>query len=89
MRKSRFKEEQIIRILRESEVGNQTVSQTARKHGVSEQTIFRWRKKFGGLEVSDAKRLRELERENQQLKKLVAERDLEIDILKDINRKKW
>ena len=51
--------------------------------------IFRWRTKFGGLEVSDAKRLRELERENQQLKKLVAERDLEIDILKDINRKKW
>ncbi len=89
MRKSRFKEEQIIRILRESEVGNQTVSQTARKHGVSEQTIFRWRKKFGGLEVSDAKRLREPERENRQLKKLVAERDLEIDILKDINRKKW
>ena len=89
MRKSRFKEDQIIRILRESEVGKQTVSQTARKHGVSEQTIFRWRKKFGGLEVSDAKRLRELERENQQLKKLVAERDLEIDILKDINRKKW
>ena len=61
----------------------------ARKHGVSEQTIFRWRKKFGDLEVSDAKRLRELERENQQLKKLVAERDLEIDVMKEINRKKW
>ncbi len=89
MRKSRFKAEQIIRILRESEAANQTVPQTARQHGVSEQTIFRWRKKFGGMDVPDAQRLRELEGENQQLKKLVAERDLEIDVLKDIHRKKW
>ena len=71
MLKSRFKEEQIIRILRESEAGNQTVQQAAREHRMSEQTIFRWRKKFEGLGVSDARHLRELKRENQQLKQLL------------------
>ena len=71
MLKSRFKEEQIIRILRGSEAGNQTVQQAAREHRMSEQTIFRWRKKFEGLGVSDARHLRELKRENQQLKQLL------------------
>jgi len=60
-----------------------------RRHGISEQTFYRWRRKFGGLEVSEAKRLRELERENARLKRLVAERDLEIDAMKELVSKNW
>jgi putative transposase len=87
MKKSRFSEEQMVRILRETD--KSPVVRVAKKHGVSEQTIYAWRKRFGKLDSVDVKRLRQLESENAKLKKLVAERDLEIDVMKEIAAKKW
>ena len=88
MKRKRFSEEQIIRILKEGEaLGN--VREACRQHNVTEQTYYRWRNKFGGMEVSDAKRLKGLERENSELKKLVAELTLDNRMLKDVVSKKW
>ncbi len=89
MKASRFTDEHIIRILREAETGAQTIEAVCRKHTIAEATFYRWRAKYGGLEPSDAARLKDLERENARLKKLLAERDLEIEVMKEINAKKW
>ena len=88
MKRSRFSEEQIISILREQEAGSPTAD-VCRKHGISSATFYKWKSKFGGLEVSDARRLKALEDENAKLKKLLAETMLDIAILKDINGRKW
>jgi len=86
--KKRFTEEQIVAILREAETGDKTVAELARHHGVSEPTIYGWRRKYGGMERAEVRRLRELEKENARLKRLLAERDVEIDVIKDFLKKK-
>ncbi len=88
MKRSRFTEEQIIGILREHEAGTAT-SDVCRKHGISSATFYKWKAKYGGLDVSEAKRLRSLEDENRRLKKLLAETMLDNAMLKDIASKKW
>lgn len=87
-RQSRFTEEQIIRALKEAEAGAKT-GDVCRRLGVSEQTFYRWKAKFGGLEVSDAKRLRALEDENRRLKQMVADLSLDNQALKLVLTKKW
>ncbi|GGD55952.1 transposase [Aurantiacibacter arachoides] len=88
MKRSRFSEEQIIAVLTEQEAGMPT-AEVCRRHGISSATFYKWKSKFGGLEVSDARRLRTLEQENSRLKKLLAEAMLDNVVLKDLASKKW
>ena len=88
MKRKRFTEEQIIGVLKEHEAGAKTAD-LCRKHGISDATFFKWKAKFGGMEVSDARKLKALEEENRKLKKLLAETMLDVAMLKDLNSKKW
>ena len=88
MKRKRFSEEQIIGVLREHEAGAKTAD-LARRHGVSEATIYNWKSKYGGMDVSDAKRLKALEEENARLKKLLAEQMLDAAALRELVSKKW
>jgi len=87
MKKKRFSEEQIIGILKEAEAGMKVID-LCRKHGISDVTFYKWRSKYGGLEVSEARRLKQLEEENQRLKRLVADQALDIQVLKEVLVKK-
>ncbi|WP_330178057.1 transposase [Candidatus Vondammii sp. HM_W22] len=87
MKKGHFSDEQIVAVLRDAEAT--TVVAAARKHGVSKQSIYRWRNKYAGMEVSDVRELKRVKDENMRLKKLLAERDLEVEVMKEIQAKKW
>jgi putative transposase len=88
MKNSQFSAEQIIKILEQAERDEQSISAICRSHGISETTFYRWRKQFGGMTVAEVQRLKDLEKENARLKRLLAERDLEVDALKELLAKK-
>jgi len=88
MKESAFTEEQILRILQEAEKGEKTIGSLCRQEGITETTFYRWRRRYGGMTVSEVGRLKELEKENARLKRLLAERDLEIDTLQAFVSKK-
>ena len=87
MRKSNFTDERMVAIIREAD--REPVAEVAKRYGISEQTIYSWRKRFGELRSEHVRRLRQLEAENARLKKLVAERDLEIEVMKEVAAKNW
>lgn len=88
MKRSRFSEEQIIAVLRECD-GGSTVKAVCAKHNISEPTYYAWKRKYGGMDVSEARRLRALEEENARLKRVVADLSVQNQILKEVNEKKW
>jgi putative transposase len=89
MKKSRFTAEQIVSILNEAAKKDTKLAEICRKHGITEQTYYRWRRAYGGMRVDEAKRLRTLEDENRRLKRLVADQALDIAMLKDVAGRKW
>lgn len=88
MRKSRFTTEQIVAILQQQEVGAKA-AELCRQHGITQQTLYRWKKTYGGMQVSEAQRLTQLEDENRQLKRIVADQALNLQVVKDLLGKKW
>jgi len=88
MRKTRFTDDQIVAILQEAERTGKS-GEVIRRHGISRETFYRWRRKYGGLQTSDAKRLRALEEENRRLKRVVADQALNLQVLKDVLGKEW
>lgn len=88
MKGKRYKEEQIVRILQEVEEGK-SIAQVCREYGVSEQSVYRWRNVYGGMDAAELRRLKQLEDENRRLKAIVAEQAMDIQILKEVNAKKW
>ena len=88
MKKGQFTDEQIVAILQQAEKGDQRIADVCREHNVSENTFYRWRNRFGGMNTQDTTRVRDLEKENARLKRLLAERDLEVDIIKELLQKK-
>ncbi len=89
MRQAKLTDEQIVALLRAAERGEKSIVQLAREHGVTEQTVYRWRRKFGGATVPDVRRLKQLEKENARLLRLLGQREVEIDGMKELLRKKW
>lgn len=85
--KKKFTEEQIVKILRDADCSGVSIADVCRKHGVSEQSFYRWRQQYGSMSVGEIRRLRELEKENARLKRLLAERSLEVDVMKEILEK--
>lgn len=88
MQKSQFTDEQIVAILQQAEKGDKPISEVCRANNIAENTFYRWRSRFGGMSVNEAARVRELEKENARLKRLLAERDLEVDIIRELLQKK-
>lgn len=90
MTKNKYTEEQVVRLLQEAETGSKTITDLCREKGITKNTFYAWKTKYGGMTGEEAKRLRELERENARLKKLLAERDLEVDAMKElVSKNSW